>query len=105
MLLHATCSAAVVAERGTHGTHMCLCAFRLCSFFSGFLAFAVCLVGLEVVASGVVAFFVCWSEDPAQLNRTHPEAYAKMLAAVGGHHLNARPPAQQNRHQHHNQQA
>jgi hypothetical protein len=63
------------------------------------------LVGLEVVASGVVAFFVCWSEDPAQLNRTHPEAYAKMLAAVGGHHLNARPPAQQNGHQHHNQQA
>jgi hypothetical protein len=60
----------------------------LWALIGGLVAMAICFVALEVVASAVVALFVCWSEDPEALNRTKPHLYAAMQGAIGEHRIN-----------------
>jgi len=43
-----------------------------------FLGYCVCAVILKVVASGVVALFVCFAEDPAALHQNRPEAFSRL---------------------------
>merc|ERR1719295_82662 len=43
-----------------------------------FLGYCVVAVILKVVASGVVALFVCFAEDPAALYQNRPEAYSRL---------------------------
>merc|ERR1719242_2416820 len=45
----------------------------------GFLGFCVVAIILKAVASGVVAIFVCFSEDPAAGKQNRPESYNRLV--------------------------
>jgi len=49
------------------------------------IGFAMTMICMEVVASGVCALFVCFSEDPAALQQSKPEVYALFFTALTGH--------------------
>merc|ERR1719499_2898751 len=53
-----------------------------------FLGYCVCAIILKVVASGVVAIFVCFAEDPAALYNNRPDEFAR-LSGIGNEHLTA----------------
>jgi len=62
----------------------------------GFLvALGIGIVVMEVVSSAVVAFFVCYAEDPAVLQATKPDIYNHIQEAFQGHKA-ACPPRVQN---------
>ena len=46
------------------------------------LGCAMTMVATEVVDSAVVALFVCLADDPAALQRTKPDVYAKLVPAI-----------------------
>ena len=49
----------------------------------GFLfGFAMTMLATEVVESAVVALFVCLCEDPAALQRSKPDVYARLVPAI-----------------------
>eukprot|EP00823_Brevimastigomonas_motovehiculus_P006643 TRINITY_DN5534_c0_g1_i1.p1 TRINITY_DN5534_c0_g1~~TRINITY_DN5534_c0_g1_i1.p1 ORF type:complete len:562 (-),score=100.76 TRINITY_DN5534_c0_g1_i1:470-2155(-) len=51
----------------------------------GFLAgLCICLIAMEVIESAVVTCFVCWCDDPAALQQTHPEVYQELSDAISG---------------------
>jgi hypothetical protein len=57
----------------------------LWALIGGLTALGITLIALEVVASGVTAFFVCYAEDPATLQNTKPELQAAMNDAIHKH--------------------
>jgi len=67
----------------------------LWALLGGLIALSVCLVGMEVVASGVVALFVCWAEDPEALRRTKPHLHDAMCGAIGEHRISQPAESQQ----------
>jgi len=56
----------------------------LWALIGGLLALGICAIAMEVIASGVVAFFVVWAEDPAALERTKPALFLAMQGAIEG---------------------
>lgn len=62
----------------------------LWALFSGLIAMGVVLIAMEVVGSAVVAFFVCYAEDPVALRTTKPHLYESMVNAQT-RHRGARP--------------
>jgi hypothetical protein len=54
-------------------------AWGLIGFIFGF---AMTMLATEVVESAVVALFVCLCEDPAALQRSKPEVYARLVPAI-----------------------
>lgn len=56
----------------------------LWALVGGLLAMGVCTIAMEVISSGVVAFFVVWAEDPAALERTKPALFLAMQGALEG---------------------
>ena len=46
------------------------------------MGFAMTMVATEVVDSAVTALFVCLADDPAALQRTKPDEYAKLVPAI-----------------------
>ena len=57
----------------------------LWALIGGLTALGVTMVALEVVASAVTAFFVCYAEDPAALQNSKPELQAALAQAVQRH--------------------
>ncbi|KUF78814.1 PNS1 protein [Phytophthora nicotianae] len=49
------------------------------------IGFSVALTPLAVISSSVATIFVCFAEDPAPFQRSHPELYAAL--AQGWHSL------------------
>jgi hypothetical protein len=68
----------------------------LWALVGGLLSMGICIVAMEVVASAVVALFVCWAEDPQAMLNTKPHLYAAMTGAIGQHRI-ASPPQQGSR--------
>jgi len=59
----------------------------------GFLiGYAMTLVCMEVVASGIVALFVCFAEDPQALNETKPEVYNRFRNALTSNGVSQQSP-------------
>ena len=52
------------------------------AIIGGVLGFAMTMIATEVVESAVVSLFVCLADDPAALQRTKPEEYAKLVPAI-----------------------
>jgi len=73
-----SCAAAVVVSMSVF-THDDDVYYHYLLGFMGFvLGYCVVAVILKVVASGVVAIFVCFAEDPAALQMNRPEAFNRL---------------------------
>eukprot|EP01083_Nonionella_stella_P319037 1169034_1 len=46
-----------------------------------FIGFVLCFCVLMVLASAVIALFVCYAEDPAAMNQNRPEEYNRLTGA------------------------
>lgn len=62
----------------------------LWALFGGLIALGIVLIAMEVVGSAVVAFFVCYAEDPVALRTTKPHLFESMANAQS-RHRGARP--------------
>jgi len=49
--------------------------------FGFFVGFILCRCILQVIASAVIALFVCYAEDPASMFANRPEEYQRLLDA------------------------
>jgi hypothetical protein len=49
------------------------------------VSFGISMILFEVVASSVIAFFVCYAEDPVALETTKPHVYEAMVQSVTQH--------------------
>jgi len=80
----ASCGAAVLVAMSMYTNDDDTLYHWLLGIIGFFLGYCVVAVILKVVASGVVALFVCFAEDPAALYQNRPEAYSRLSGLGNG---------------------